>query len=475
MSGSALKIDRIHTRQRAKIGYLTIRPLCASAEFSIVATCSIVTGSIYSSAKIGFPATAGADAAMGMLAAVVYVGIAHHLKLHNVHELLRGYCSRVLLAWSLTMATLTLFLFVFRLGNSISRGSTVGFAVLAAVCLLTWRNVVAHYLRSAFESGAIRGRRAVVFGNTTELASLTARDLLLNFGIEEIERLSFTDKSAEGELSDTIKHLLQSARRRSATEVILAISWSDSYRLDLIRKNLRRLPVLVRLLPDRSVSALISGSALWATHSYAIELQRAPLDDIERHIKRCLDFVVACAALVLLAPLITIVAVAIKLDSPGPVIFKQRRKGFNEKKFNIYKFRTMTVAEDGPGVVQAKRGDKRVTRVGRLLRESSIDELPQLVNVIRGDMSLVGPRPHAVAHDAQYGRIIANYAIRHHVKPGITGLAQVHGYRGETAQPERMAERIELDVEYINGWSIMLDIKILCRTFIEVFSCRNAY
>jgi undecaprenyl-phosphate galactose phosphotransferase/putative colanic acid biosynthesis UDP-glucose lipid carrier transferase len=268
---------------------------------------------------------------------------------------------------------------------------------------------------------------------------------------------------------------LRSARRRSASEIILAVAWADTHRIDLVREQLRRLPVSVRLLPDRSVVALTSRNASWVMHAYAIELQRAPLDDFERLVKRGFDLVIACTALVLLAPLLTITAIAIKLDSSGPVIFKQRRRGFNEKKFYIYKFRTMRVTEDGPDIVQAKRSDSRITRIGRVLRESSIDELPQLMNVIKGDMSLVGPRPHAVAHDDEYGRIIANYAMRHHVKPGITGLAQVHGCRGETPQTEHMAKRIELDIAYINRWSIILDIKILCRTFFEVLNSRNAY
>ena len=169
------------------------------------------------------------------------------------------------------------------------------------------------------------------------------------------------------------------------------------------------------------------------------------------------------------------VALAVKLSSRGPVIFRQRRKGFNERKFYIYKFRTMKVTEDGPDIIQAKQNDSRVTRMGRILRQTSIDELPQLLNVIKGEMSVVGPRPHAVAHDAAYCRIIANYAMRHHVKPGITGLAQVNGYRGETSRPEQMAKRVELDIAYINSWSLGLDLKILLRTAFAVTNNRNAY
>lgn len=469
------KIDKKRTRQRAKLGYPAIQPLCVLAEMSIVTACGIGSAIVYSYAKIGVPGNIGIHTGLGLLAAVVYVSVAYHLKLYDTHELLRSYYSRVLLAWSLTTVILTLFYFAFKVGNSISRGSTVGFAASAAVCLLIWRNAATRYLRHAFETGAIRGRRAILFGNTAEFAAFSARDLLLGFGVEEIDRIGFTNDSSEKEIAAAIEQTLLSARRWSATEIILAMAWADSYRLDLTRRQLRRLPVPVRLLPDRSVVALISGNAPWTVQAYAIELQRAPLDSMERLVKRGFDLVIACAALVSLAPLIAVAAIAIKLDSPGPVLFKQRRKGFSEKEFHIYKFRTMRVAEDGPNIVQAKRGDSRITRIGRLLRESSIDELPQFLNVIKGEMSVVGPRPHAVAHDAAYGQIIANYAMRHHVKPGITGLAQVEGCRGETPKTEHMAKRIELDITYINNWSIMLDIKILCRTVFEVLQSRNAY
>jgi undecaprenyl-phosphate galactose phosphotransferase/putative colanic acid biosynthesis UDP-glucose lipid carrier transferase len=167
--------------------------------------------------------------------------------------------------------------------------------------------------------------------------------------------------------------------------------------------------------------------------------------------------------------------VAIKLDSPGPVIFKQRRKGFNGKNFVIYKFRTMTVQENGPVVAQATRGDRRVTQIGQHLRSLSIDELPQLLNVLKGEMSLVGPRPHALAHDDHFEALLSDYALRHHVKPGITGWAQCNGARGETPVVEKMSERVRLDLWYISNWSLKLDVLILIKTCVEVFSKRNAY
>jgi exopolysaccharide biosynthesis polyprenyl glycosylphosphotransferase len=188
-----------------------------------------------------------------------------------------------------------------------------------------------------------------------------------------------------------------------------------------------------------------------------------------------LDVTLATATLVVLLPLLAAVSAAIKLDSRGPVMFRQRRKGFNGNEFAIYKFRTMTVLEDGAVVPQARQGDERVTRLGRLLRATSIDELPQLINVLRGDMSLVGPRPHALAHDDKYSDLIGNYAFRHNVKPGITGWAQVNGLRGETAKLELMQKRLDLDLWYINNWSMWLDMWIILRTCIELGRGRNAY
>jgi putative colanic acid biosynthesis UDP-glucose lipid carrier transferase len=201
-------------------------------------------------------------------------------------------------------------------------------------------------------------------------------------------------------------------------------------------------------------------------------IQRLALTSVESAVKRALDFIVSITAIVFSLPLFLIVAVVVKLDSPGPVIFRQRRRGFNAKEFITFKFRTMTVLEDGSVVTQACRDDRRVTYIGKFLRRSSLDELPQLFNVLWGDMSLVGPRPHALAHDDHYRVHIADYACRNYVKPGITGWAQVNGLRGETASFEQMADRVKLDLWYINNWSLGLDLNILLRTCFEVLRDR---
>lgn len=192
-------------------------------------------------------------------------------------------------------------------------------------------------------------------------------------------------------------------------------------------------------------------------------------------LKRAMDILVAGGALLFFAPLLALIAVLIKLESPGPVLFRQSRGGLNGQAFTIFKFRSMRCQENGSKVVQAKRDDDRITTVGRIIRKTSIDELPQLLNVLRGDMSIVGPRPHAVAHDEQYGAQIANYHLRFRARPGLTGLAQIKGLRGGTNEVEAMAARIDADNEYIERWTLSGDIKILLMTVPHLLMAENAY
>jgi lipopolysaccharide/colanic/teichoic acid biosynthesis glycosyltransferase len=206
-------------------------------------------------------------------------------------------------------------------------------------------------------------------------------------------------------------------------QILIALPWHDAGRIEFVKDEIKAVPVAARLLPDMSIRALSDITRSECKRVLAIDLQQEPLSEAQRFVKRFTDLVMASFALVVFLPIIMLAAVAIKLDSPGPVIFRQVRKGFNGKGFVIWKFRTMTVQEDGANVVQATRDDSRVTTIGRLLRASSIDELPQLWNVLKGDMSLIGPRPHAVAHDNYFETVLRDCAFRHHVKPGITGWA----------------------------------------------------
>jgi undecaprenyl-phosphate galactose phosphotransferase/putative colanic acid biosynthesis UDP-glucose lipid carrier transferase len=273
----------------------------------------------------------------------------------------------------------------------------------------------------------------------------------------------------------TLDFVADFVRKNNTAEILLALPWSDTARIELIRDQIKMLPVSAKLLPDKRIRTLTDYVSSGHQHIISLEIQRAPLSATERIVKRAIDISIGFLALVFSTPIIALTALAIKFDGEGPVFFLQKRKGFNGRQFVMFKFRTMTVQENGDVVTQATRNDPRVTRIGRLLRAASIDELPQLINVVRGEMSLIGPRPHALAHDNYFERLLEDYAFRHHVKPGMTGWAQVNGLRGATPSVDLIARRVEMDLWYINNWSLWLDIQILIKTLFEVLRKRNAF
>ena len=273
-----------------------------------------------------------------------------------------------------------------------------------------------------------------------------------------------------GGLSD----LLNFCQTQNVDEVLIAVPLHEEQRIAKLVRELSVLPVDIRLCTDMVGFALRPKGIVNHGKVAVLEIERRPLDGWGPVFKTIEDRAIAGLMLIGLLPLFLIVAAAIKFDTPGPVFFRQRRHGFNHNIFMVWKFRTMTVAEDGAAVVQAKRDDERITRVGRWLRRTSLDEIPQLFNVLSGEMSLVGPRPHAIAHNEYYSSLLGTYASRHKVKPGITGWAQVNGLRGETDTPEKMAKRVEYDLQYIESWSLWFDIKILLLTPFSLFS-KNAF
>lgn len=241
---------------------------------------------------------------------------------------------------------------------------------------------------------------------------------------------------------------------------------------DLLDKH-----VAIHWVPDIFSLRLINHSVREIAGIPVLTLSETPLTGLSKLSKAVEDRVLAFVILLCITPILLMVAAAIKLDSPGPVFFRQSRTGWNGKTFRIWKFRSMRVEpETGEATVlkQAEKNDDRITKVGAFIRKTSLDELPQLLNVLTGDMSLVGPRPHAVQHDEEYAQRITDYYIRNNIKPGITGLAQVRGYRGETKDIDQMMKRIESDIEYINNWSISLDLSILVRT-VTAFTGKDAY
>ncbi|NOW46443.1 Undecaprenyl-phosphate glucose phosphotransferase [Novosphingobium sp. SG751A] len=272
--------------------------------------------------------------------------------------------------------------------------------------------------------------------------------------------------------------LLLAIRDGAVTRVIIAMPAGRERQIRAMVARLAQTPVEVRLAPV--------GEGLWTRHSLAVlgempvvTLQQWPLSRHQRLLKAGEDWVLALIALVALMPVMVVVAAMIRLDSPGPILFRQQRQGFNCRTFGILKFRTMRAEDDGgDAVVQARRNDARVTRVGAILRRTSLDELPQLINVLRGDMSLVGPRPHAPSTRAAgrlFGDIAQSYPSRHNVKPGMTGWAQVCGWRGETHSEEQLLGRLEHDLFYVRNWSIWFDMRIMVRTIAIVLRQQNAY
>jgi Undecaprenyl-phosphate glucose phosphotransferase len=385
----------------------------------------------------------------------------------------------VLISWFTTGLMLAFFAFLFKIGESFSRGSFLIFLVVAPVGLLAERRVAKALVKKAAAGGTIGKRNMVLLGDQKELDALEQRDLLAFFGAGEVNR--FTLSADDDPLvqhsnnAKTLDSIASFIRRNNTAEVLLALSWSDTARIDLIRDVIKTLPVSAKLLPDKQIRALSNYAASGYQRIVSLEIQRAPLSTTEQIAKRAVDLLIGFLALVFFMPIMALTALAIRLDGKGPILFLQNRKGFNGRQFVMLKFRTMTVQENGDVVTQATQNDPRVTRIGRLLRAASIDELPQLINVMRGDMSLVGPRPHALAHDNQFEKLLQDYAFRHHVKPGMTGWAQVNGLRGATPSVDQIARRVKMDLWYINNWSLWLDIQILIKTLFEVLRKRNAF
>ena len=387
--------------------------------------------------------------------------------------------GEILVCWFTTGLLLAFFAFLLKIGVDYSRGAFVVFYFLAPVGLLGVRKLTKVTLSAALSRGTIGRRDTVLIGEFNEMAALEPQDLLAFFGTAEVNRFTLSREDDPLVRSSTDIRIINSVanfvRRHNCREILLALPWGDASRMEFVRDQIKTLPVAARLLPDMRVRSLTHFTSSARQRVLAIEIQRAPLGGAERFVKRVMDILVASLALILFLPVMALTAIAIKLDGPGPVIFRQQRKGFNGRQFIMFKFRTMKVEENGPTIAQATRDDPRVTAIGRLLRSASIDELPQLLNVLKGEMSLIGPRPHALAHDNHFENIVGDYAFRHHVKPGMTGWAQCNGARGATPSIEHISERVKLDLWYINNWSLWLDIQILIKTFFEVLRKRNAY
>lgn len=323
--------------------------------------------------------------------------------------------------------------------------------------------------------------RIAIIGLTP--AGLAAeKEILQEYAWSNLE-LSFyddRDESRFGYLSHspyrgTIDNLLEAARNSEVDEIYIALPMVAVERIRHFLDLLSDTTVDTYIIPDLCSYSTHTTEIRMIGNMQAVSILGSPFDGGRALVKRAEDIIVGTMIILLISPLMLLIAAGIKLTSRGPAIFKQTRYGLNGQSIMVWKFRSMRVMENDTEVIQATKNDPRVTRFGAFLRGTSLDELPQFINVLQGSMSIVGPRPHAIAHNERYRSLVDNYMIRHKVKPGITGLAQINGYRGETDTLDKMEKRVEYDIEYIMSWSLWLDLKIIWRTVFKGFSSENAY
>ena len=325
-----------------------------------------------------------------------------------------------------------------------------------------------------------RAKRAVVAGMNEQgiaLAQGLRADIYSNtqligfFDDRSDNRINHRD---EAPLLGKLGDLSGFVKKNHIDLIYLSLPMATQHRILSILDGLRDTTASIYFVPDTFVTDLIQGRMGTVSGIPLVAVCETPFTGYNGVVKRASDIVLSLLIIALVSPLLLLIALATKLSSPGPVLFRQRRYGLDGREIVVYKFRTMTVMEDGDNIKQAEKGDKRITRLGAFLRASSLDELPQFLNVLQGRMSIVGPRPHAVAHNELYRKLIKGYMVRHKVRPGITGWAQVNGYRGETETLEKMKGRIDLDLNYLRNWSLRLDLHIIAKTVLVIFKDERA-
>lgn len=435
-----------------------------AADFLLILLSYVVGSTLYSLVVVS--TGDGASFGAGLIVGLVFVALAYFQDVYATHRLLNvvWQLRKAVFIWLISLTVLAVAAFLLKSTDNLSRGTVIVFAAIGGVGLVSLRFAWQLVLGTSFARTRLVDRKVVLLSlKPLDFTSSRFKDLHRN-GFEVVRHFVLGIDNDGSHWERQVRDVIRQSRLADVDEYLLAIDWNELPMLRKLGQHLRAVPQPVRLLPDDSIADIVSRPFLPVSGTVAVEIQRPPLSIFERLQKRCLDVGVAIFALVILTPLLLTVAMLIKLDSPGAVIFRQSRRGFNGKPFEIWKFRTMTVCENGQTITQATKQDARVTKIGRFLRMTSIDELPQLWNVLRGDMSLVGPRPHALAHDNYYDELISKYVYRHHMKPGLTGWAQVNGLRGETPTVDLMEKRVEYDVWYVSNWSIWLDLKIMART-----------
>jgi putative colanic acid biosynthesis UDP-glucose lipid carrier transferase len=390
--------------------------------------------------------------------------------------LIRG----VVVGWGIVAAILLFLGYASQLTTNFQYNVIVTWFAVTPLALLAGTKLARSLVRRAVMSGSI-ARSAVVVGANElgrELATRLRRDLYSGtnvrgyFDDRRPGRLTGLEKSELlGKVSDAPEYV----KRNNIDCVYIALPIAAQPRIIDLINALRDSTASVYFAPHLFVFDLIQARVDSINGIPVVAVCETPIFGVNAVVKRVFDLTMATIILMLIWPLMAIIAIGVRLTSAGPALFKQRRYGLGGEEIMVYKFRTMLVQEDGDRVAQARKNDHRVTRFGAFLRRTSLDELPQFFNVLAGSMSIVGPRPHAVAHNEQYRKLIDGYMIRHKVKPGITGWAQINGFRGETDTVDKMRKRIEFDLDYLRNWSVSLDLWIMVRTIFTVLKDRNAY
>lgn len=396
---------------------------------------------------------------------------------------------RLVATWALTVLVLTGFAFATRFGQQLDRSATTLWIILVPA-LVGLGRMCQRIIQYALLRRGIGVRRVAIAG-LNELGLQTHQNILgdPSLGLQMIgfydDRVDCRDQAtkpksatktqSESVLSGSLSELVQKARQGQIDTVMITLPMRAEDRIKYLLDQLSDSTVSVYIVPDFFVFELLHSQWTSMGGLPAVSVFENPLFGVDGVAKRVADLAIASAAIVASAVPMMVIAILVKLSSPGPIFFRQRRYGLDGREILVWKFRSMRTCDNGPVVKQATKGDPRVTRVGGILRKTSLDELPQLFNVIEGSMSLVGPRPHAAAHNEQYRSLIRGYMLRHKVKPGITGLAQVNGCRGETETLDKMQRRVEWDHRYIRSWSLWLDIKILFQTVWVVLQRDEAY
>ena len=422
-----------------------------------------------------------------LLGGIFFAGLAEATGCYDadVRFSLRKGGGRVLTSWLATCLFMITLGFLTKASEDFSRSWAVVWAISGGASLLVARAFGTLWMRKLKRRGVFN-QRVAIFGAGAQGDRL-ARYVLGNDRLT-IDLVGFFDDRPEGRLPKreaavpivgNMGDLIRFIRTGEVDQVIIALPWSAEARLQEVVGLLAMTPVRIRLAPDLASFAFAQRQVVLLGELPVMTLFERPISGFDQVIKFVEDRILGALCLILVSPLLLATAIAIRLDGPGPIFFRQDREGFNNRPFRIWKFRSMRPERcETDGITQARKGDARVTRVGAFIRRTSIDELPQLFNVMTGDMSLVGPRPHAPstrAGEKLFGDVVATYAARHKVKPGITGWAQVNGWRGETDTEEKLLKRLEHDLFYIENWSLFFDLYILVRTIMTVLFQRRAY